>query len=286
MTTSAAIKIESLVFTDLSKFNQEVKKRDLGVDVGALLTFTGNYVKELPEGLIMKIADYDDDPVKIMIFFRKTNLAYSCRPVSRQELEVYEDVLTKPHGLTTVTGLVLLTQAVESFKRKRDKLVEMYKALEMNFDENAHRELTRQYQEYYDRLEDLSDLLLKLEERGIPQVETNIASFDYSILLAEVNNLFDRAKMRIGMMKDLAFGYEMRVTRQLNQRVEVLSDVVKRLTAITVVLMVPNIIAGHFGMNFRFMPELDIPWAYPAVIMVQVIVSVMILLIFRKKGWF
>ena len=286
MTTSATIKIESLVFTDLDKLSQEVKKRDLGVDVGALLTFTGNYVKELPEGLIMKIVDYDDNPIKIMIFFKKTDLAYSCKPVSREELEVFEDVLAKPHGLTTVIALILLTQAVESFKRKRDKLVEMYKALEMNFDENVHREVTRQYQEYFDRLEDLSDLLLKLEERGIPQVETHIASFDYSILLAEVNNLFDRAKMRIGMLKDLAFGYEMRVTRQLNQRVEFLSDVVKRLTAITVVLMVPNIIAGHFGMNFRSMPELDIPWAYPVVIIAQIVISVTMLLIFRKKSWF
>jgi Mg2+ and Co2+ transporter CorA len=286
MTTSAAIKVDSLVFTDLNKFNQEVKKRELDVDVGTLLTFTGNYVKELPEGLIMKIVDYDQEPTKIMLFFKKTSLAYSCKPVLREDLETYEDVVAKPHGLTTVVALILLTQAVESFKRKRDKLIEMYKTLEMNFDENMHRDLTRHYQEYYDRLEDLSDLLLKLEERSIPQVETNIASFDYSILLAEVNNLFDRAKMRIGMLKDLAFGYEMKVTRQLNQRVEVLSDVVKRLTAITVILMVPNIIAGHFGMNFRFMPELEIPWAYPAVVITQIVISITILLIFRKKGWF
>jgi len=145
MTTSAAIKVDSLVFTDLNKFNQEVKKRDLDVDVGALLTFTGNYIKELPEGLIMKIVDYDDEPTKIMTFFKKTSLAYSCKPVLREDLETYEDVLAKPHGLTTVVALILLTQSVESFKRKRDKLVEMYKALEMNFDENTHRELTRQY---------------------------------------------------------------------------------------------------------------------------------------------
>jgi len=286
MFTSAAIEIESLVFTDLNKFNQEVKKRDLDVDVGALLTFTGNYVKELPEGLIMKLVDYEDEPSKIMIFFKKTTVVYSCKLILHEELESYEDVLAKPHGLTTVIGLLLLTQVVESFKKKRDRLVESYKSLEVNFDENLHRELTRQYQEYYDRLEDLSDLMLKLEERGIPQIETNIASFDYSILLAEANNLFDRARMRIGMLKDLAFGYEMRVTRQLNQRVEVLSDVVKRLTAITVVLMVPNIIAGHFGMNFRFMPELDIPWAYPVVVLGQILISVTILLIFRKKKWF
>jgi Mg2+ and Co2+ transporter CorA len=286
MSTSAAIKIESLIFTDLNKFNQEVKKRDLDVDVGALLAFTGNYVKELPEGLIMKLVDYEDEPSKIMIFLKKTTLVYSCKPILREELESYEDVLAKPHGLTTVIGLLLLTQVVESFKKKRERLVESYKALEVNFDENVHRELTREYQEYFDRLEGLSDLMLKLEERGIPQIETNVASFDYSILLAEVNNLFDRAKMRLGMLKDLAFGYEMRVTRQLNQRVEVLSDVVKRLTAITVVLMVPNIISGHFGMNFRFMPELDIPWAYPAVVLGQIIISVTILLIFRKKKWF
>ena len=49
--------------------------------------------------------------------------------------------------------------------------------------------------------------------------------------------------------------------------------------------MVPTLIATHFGMNFRYMPELDIPEAYPIATIGQVIISIAILLYFRKKGW-
>ena len=282
---SEAIKIENMVFTDLSKFSEEVVKRDLGVDIGSLLSFPGNYVKQLPRGLVMKISDYDEDPHKILIFFDTCILVYTCKQISRFELDVYDDVIHKQRGLTTVLTLLILSQSVESFNRKREKMMELFRSLEQNFDEKTHRDLTYQYEAYYDRLEELSEILLKLEERSIPQVETNYVSFDYSILLAEVNNLVDRAKTRIGMMKDLAFGYELKVTRQLNESVVHLSDVVKKLTALTVILMVPNIIAGHFGMNFRFMPELEIVWAYPAVVASQIIISIAMVLVFRKKGW-
>ncbi|MBI2127369.1 MAG: hypothetical protein HYU02_08695 [Thaumarchaeota archaeon] len=240
---SEAIKIENMVFTDLNKFSEEAAKRDLGVDVGALLSFPGNYVKQLPRGLVMKISDYDDDPHKILIFFDTCILIYTCKPVSRFELEVYEDVIHKPRGLTTVLTLLILSQSVETFNRRREKMMELFRSLEQSFDEKTHRELTYQYEAYYDKLEGLSEILLKLEERSIPQVETNYVTF------------------------------------------EQLSDVVKKLTTLTVILMVPNIIAGHFGMNFRFMPELEIPWAYPAVVLVQLVISVATLLVFRKKGW-
>lgn len=282
---SEAIKIEDMVFTDLNKFSEEVAKRDLGVDVGALLSFPSNYVKQLPRGLVMKISDYDEDPYKILIFFDTCILVYTCKPISRFELDVYDDVIHKPRGLTTVLTLLLLSQSVETFNRKREKMLELFRSLEQNFDEKIQRELTYQYESYYDRLEELSEILLKLEERSIPQVETNYVTFDYSILLAEVNTLVDRAKTRIGMMKDLTLGYELKVSRQLNERVEQLSDVVKKLTALTVILMIPNIIAGHFGMNFRVMPELEIPWAYPAVVLSQLVITVVMLLVFRKKGW-
>ena len=41
-----------------------------------------------------------------------------------------------------------------------------------------------------------------------------------------------------------------------------LNVVVKRLTAFTVILMVPTLIAGIYGMNFHFMPELAWPFGY------------------------
>ena len=42
-----------------------------------------------------------------------------------------------------------------------------------------------------------------------------------------------------------------------------LNAIMKRLTAFTVVLMVPTLIAGIYGMNFDLMPELRWPFGYP-----------------------
>ena len=41
-----------------------------------------------------------------------------------------------------------------------------------------------------------------------------------------------------------------------------LSQIMKRLTAFTVILMVPTLIAGIYGMNFAHMPELEWPLGY------------------------
>ena len=43
-----------------------------------------------------------------------------------------------------------------------------------------------------------------------------------------------------------------------------LNVIVKRLTAFTVILMIPTLIAGIYGMNFHFMPELEWQIGYPA----------------------
>ena len=38
-------------------------------------------------------------------------------------------------------------------------------------------------------------------------------------------------------------------------------------------------------MNFRYMPELDWRWSYPAVLAVSVLIVVFCLILFRKKKW-
>jgi len=65
-----------------------------------------------------------------------------------------------------------------------------------------------------------------------------------------------------------------------------LNAIMKRLTAFTVLLMVPTLIAGIYGMNFRFMPELAQQWGYPAALLAMVASVVLLGLFFRRKGWF
>ena len=57
------------------------------------------------------------------------------------------------------------------------------------------------------------------------------------------------------------------------------------LTVITSIFLPLTLIAGWYGMNFRYMPELESRWAYPAVIALSVAIVIACLLWFKKKKW-
>ena len=64
-----------------------------------------------------------------------------------------------------------------------------------------------------------------------------------------------------------------------------LNSVMKVLTIIATIFMPLTFIAGIYGMNFKYMPELEWHWGYPAVWLVVVIIGVSMLIYFRKKKW-
>jgi magnesium transporter len=64
-----------------------------------------------------------------------------------------------------------------------------------------------------------------------------------------------------------------------------MNEVMKVLTIIATIFIPLTFIAGIYGMNFEFMPELHFPWAYPVVWGVMGVVTLGMLLYFRKKRW-
>lgn len=64
-----------------------------------------------------------------------------------------------------------------------------------------------------------------------------------------------------------------------------LNVVVKRLTSFSIILMSISIIAGIYGMNFVFMPELDWHWGYPFALGLMVVIAAAEVGIFRRIGW-
>lgn len=57
------------------------------------------------------------------------------------------------------------------------------------------------------------------------------------------------------------------------------------LTVVTTIFMPLTLIVGWYGMNFRYMPELESVWGYPVVIAVSALILVGSLLYFKKKKW-
>lgn len=64
-----------------------------------------------------------------------------------------------------------------------------------------------------------------------------------------------------------------------------MNEVMKVLTVIATLFIPLTFIAGVYGMNFKFMPELDWTWGYPAVLLVMAAVAVFMLVYFRRKKW-
>jgi len=63
------------------------------------------------------------------------------------------------------------------------------------------------------------------------------------------------------------------------------NEVTKRLASYAALVAVPTMIAGIYGMNFKYMPELEIPWMYPAVMAVMAALDLYIYLKLRRAGW-
>ena len=57
------------------------------------------------------------------------------------------------------------------------------------------------------------------------------------------------------------------------------------LTVVTTIFMPLTLIVGWYGMNFKYMPELDKPMAYPVIIVLSVLIVVFSLIFFKKKKW-
>ncbi|MFC1676727.1 magnesium/cobalt transporter CorA [Planctomycetota bacterium] len=64
-----------------------------------------------------------------------------------------------------------------------------------------------------------------------------------------------------------------------------MNAVMKVLTIIATIFIPLTFIAGIYGMNFKFMPELEWKWGYFIVLIIMAIVAAIMLIYFKRKKW-
>jgi magnesium transporter len=64
------------------------------------------------------------------------------------------------------------------------------------------------------------------------------------------------------------------------------NDLFKILTIVSVVGIPPTVVAGIYGMNFKFMPELNWAWGYPFGLAMIALSTIIPLIWFKWRGWF
>jgi magnesium transporter len=64
-----------------------------------------------------------------------------------------------------------------------------------------------------------------------------------------------------------------------------LNEVMKFLTIIATIFIPLTFVVGVYGMNFKWMPELDVWWGYPACLLVMLGIAATMLWWFRRRRW-
>jgi len=64
-----------------------------------------------------------------------------------------------------------------------------------------------------------------------------------------------------------------------------MNEIMKMLTLIATIFIPLTFIAGVYGMNFRYMPELEWRWGYPLIWLVMIAVAIGMVIYFKKNKW-
>ena len=64
-----------------------------------------------------------------------------------------------------------------------------------------------------------------------------------------------------------------------------LNTVMKRMAALSTILMSVNLVAANYGMNFRIMPELEWPWGYGWAVVLMLVIGLGLAALFRHIDW-
>jgi len=121
------------------------------------------------------------------------------------------------------------------------------------------------------------EILSELGKKESPLImEKTVAYFrDVYDRIFEAMDLIENTREMVGSLIDI---YLSSLSNRTN-------EVMKVLTVVATIFIPLTFIVGLYGMNFRYMPELNSEWGYPGVLLLMLLVAGGMLLYFHRKKW-
>ena len=242
--------------------------------------------------VVLKPAHYDDDAEEItfgeiMLFvgerFVVTVRHGDLSPLGdvRQRLE--DDPMLLEHGSVAVLYSVL-DRVVDDYlpiARDLDRDVQeveeqVFSADSGNPTERIYR-LKRQVLGFHQATAGLIEPLEILMRGRVPLDTEPLAEY-----VRDVADHARRVNQQVDAHRDLLTGILQANLAQVGIRQN--ADA-RHISAWVAIAAVPTLIAGIYGMNFRYMPMLDERWGYPAALSVMLVICVGLYRGFRRNGW-
>ena len=114
------------------------------------------------------------------------------------------------------------------------------------------------------------------------RIESELISESLGVYLRDVYDHTIQVIDYVETFRDIVSGMLDIYLSSLSNR---MNEVMKLLTIISTLFIPLTFIAGLYGMNFKYMPELEWVYGYPLVWIIMVIISVIMVFYFKKKKW-
>jgi magnesium transporter len=176
-----------------------------------------------------------------------------------QKVENLADALEGIHGRLESIGSSVLGSSVE-------KPEEVVSLLAVSEDGNGKVRLC-----LMDTHRDISFLHRHLKRDAEVHETFREITRDIDTLLSHTTFLFDKINFLMGFMQGF-------INIQQNQ-------IIKIFSIAAVILLPPTLIASIYGMNFKYMPELNWLLGYPWAIVLMIVSGIAPYVYFKRKGW-
>ncbi|MFX0034102.1 MAG: magnesium/cobalt transporter CorA [Candidatus Hermodarchaeota archaeon] len=117
---------------------------------------------------------------------------------------------------------------------------------------------------------------------SLQREQSDLISDGLQIYLRDIYDHIFRISELLDNYRDIIFGMIDIYLSSISNR---MNDIMKVLTIISTTFIPISFLAGFYGMNFIYMPELSNPVAYPILIFVMISIFSIMLLFFRRKKW-
>ena len=118
---------------------------------------------------------------------------------------------------------------------------------------------------------------------SLQREESNLIGDSMQIYLRDIYDHIFRINDSLENYRDIISGmldlYLSSVSNRMN-------EIMKVLTIISTIFIPLSFLAGFYGMNFIYMPEVQSPIGYPLLIVVMVLISIVMIYYFKRKKWF
>ena len=230
--------------------------------------------------------DFDNEQISLIL---GENYVISFQ---EHESEIFNPILDRikiPKGKVRMMGAdyliyTLIDVTIDNYFIVLELIGEMIENIEDELIQNPKRETLQAVYNLKRKTIDFRKLIWPMREviNQLQREQSKLIRDELQIYLRDIYDHIFRITDLLENYRDIIFGMLDMYLSSVSNR---MNEIMKVLTIISTIFMPLSFLAGFYGMNFLYMPELSNLFAYPILIIVMSSITAVMIYFFKRKKW-